>query len=411
MRVAILYQYYQDHGAPGHSLTYELSHDLARRGHDVHVIAGETGYMAVEKPILPWYRRLLRRETDGSVTVTRALTLSGLHSSYTARLLAFLSYSVLGPLALLIAPRPDVVLASSPPIFPVFTAWIACVLRRIPLVVEIRDLWPASAVQMDIVRNKLLIGVMSFMERVLYDRARHIIALTEGIRDDIVARGWGIDKITVITCGIDLDRMHPQPDAAARLRNDKGWGDQFIVLYFGAIGEANNMPVILRAAERLKADRNIQFAIVGDGMKRAETIRKVEENGLSNVTVLPAVPKSAAADYISAADLCLVTLRDVPLFKGAIPTKLIDYMACAKPVLCGVRGEARKILEESGAGSAFDPDDDERLAELVLKAAANPKALQRKKGERGLRYVRAHFSLPALQAKTEAILLAARAKN
>jgi glycosyltransferase involved in cell wall biosynthesis len=406
LRIAIIYQYYRDHGAPGHSLVYELSHYLAARGHQVDVTAGETGYMAVEAPSLPWYRRLLRRETDGNVTVTRVLTPSSLHQSYAARLMAFLTFTVLSSWALLFARRPDVVLASSPPIFPAFTAWIVCALRRIPLVVEIRDLWPASAVQMGIVRNRLLVGIMSFMERVLYNRARHIIALTGGIRNDIVGRGWSAGKVSVITCGIDLRRMRPSPEEGKELRKQNGWEGKFVVLYFGAIGEANNMPVILRAAERLEDATDIRIVVVGDGMKRSETIRTVEEKRLANVDVLPAVPKSAAAGYISACDICLVTLRDVPLFEGAIPTKLIDYMACAKPVLCGVRGEAREILEESGAGYAFEPDDDEMLARLVREAAADPDAL-RAMGERGLAFARSRFSLPELQAKTETILLAA----
>ena len=142
MKVAVVYQYYQGHDAPGHSLIYELTQHLAERGHEVSVVAGETGYMRADQPTLPWYRRLLRRERDGAVQIIRTFTYSELHRSYFGRLLSFISFSITAPIGLLRVPKPDVVLASSPPIFPIFSVWLVCKLRRIPLVFEVRDLWP-----------------------------------------------------------------------------------------------------------------------------------------------------------------------------------------------------------------------------------------------------------------------------
>ena len=171
MKVAVVYQYYQGHGAPGHSLVYELTQYLAQQGHSVAVVSGETGYMRRDKPALPWYRRLLRRERNGDVQVVRTYTYSELHKSYLGRLLSFISFSLTCPLGLLGLEKPDVVLASSPPIFPMFPAWLVCKLRGIPFVLEVRDLWPASAVQMGILKNRQLIAIMSWMERLLYDQA------------------------------------------------------------------------------------------------------------------------------------------------------------------------------------------------------------------------------------------------
>lgn len=410
MKVVVVYQYYQGHGAPGHSLVYELTQFLAEQGHDVTVVTGETGYMQRNMPSLPWYRRIVRRERDGKVHVVRTYTYSELHRSYLGRLLSFISFSLSCPLALMSVARPDVVLASSPPIFPMFPAWLICKLRRIPFVMEVRDLWPASAVQMGILKSRQLIGIMAWMERVLYNQSEKIVALTEGIRDDICARGWPKSKVELVTCGVDFDKLYPDALGADFIRNKLGWQTKKIILYFGALGEANNLPVTIRTAQRLQSRQDIVFVLIGDGMKRVETERQIEALGLNNVLVLPPVPKDDARLFINAADLCLVTLRDIPLFDGAIPTKLIDYMACGKAVLCGIRGEAERIVNDAGAGVMFEPDDDEELSRLVSELVQDDVGRARM-GAGGLQYVKSRFSALTMRSHMETILLAAMRKN
>jgi glycosyltransferase involved in cell wall biosynthesis len=403
MKVAVVYQYYQGHDAPGHSLMYELTQYLGNQGHEVSVISGETGYMhrAARSP-LPWYRRLLRRERIGSVNVIRTFTYSELHRSYLGRLLSFISFSLSSPLGLLNCQRPDVVLASSPPIFPMLPIWLICKLRRIPLVFEVRDLWPASAVQMGILRSRPLIAIMAWMERVLYDNARKIVTLTAGIRDDIRARGWAENKLEFIPCGIDPGFLYPDRYLAQQVRSEEGWGDKRVALYFGAMGEANNLSVVLRAAERLRS-QNYLFILIGDGMKRPELQEQIDTKELKNVRLLPPMPKIKARGYINAADVCLVTLLDIPLFEGAIPTKLLDYMACAKPVLCGVGGEAKDILERAQAGLCFSPNDDAELAGLMSQIANDDHRLQ-SMGRNGRHYVCEHFAAERTHLKMEAVL-------
>lgn len=403
MKVAVVYQYYQGHGAPGHSLVFELTQFLAQQGHDVTVVSGETGYMRRDLPTLPWYRRLLRRERNGKVEVVRTYTYSELHRSYWGRLLSFISFSVSCPFGLLTIEKPDVVLASSPPIFPMFPTWLVCKLRGIPFVLEVRDLWPASAVQMGILKSRVLIAIMAWMEKLLYNQSSRIVALTEGIRADICGRGWHVDKVELVTCGADFDRLYPDAPGAALVRARHGWLDRKVVMYFGAIGEANNIPVILRLAAHMRQREDIVFVLVGDGMQRDATARQLVSDGLTNVQLLNPVPKDEARQYINAADLCLVTLQDIPLFDGAIPTKLIDYMACGKPVLCGIRGEAERIIVESGAGLAFEPDDHRQMATLVTELLADPSRAA-SMGMRGLDFVHQRFSASKMRVQMEGVL-------
>lgn len=403
MKVAVVYQYYQGHHAPGHSLVYELTQHLARQGHDVTVVSGETGYMQADQPVLPWYRRLLRRERDEAVNVIRTFTYTQLHRSYSGRLLSFISFSLSAPLGLLRMPRPDVVLASSPPIFPMFPTWLVCKLRGIPLVLEVRDLWPESAVQMGILRNRLLISVMSWMERLLYNQAVRIVALTTGIRDDITARGWPAEKLQVVTCGVDRDMLFADPSAGQRIRRQLGWQDCHVVLYLGAMGEANNLDVILDAACQSQG-KLVRYLLIGDGMRKPYLQARAQALGLDNVLILPPVPKEQVRAYINAADLCVVTLLDIPLFLGAIPTKLLDYMACARPVLCGVAGEAGQIVKAAGAGMSFAANDGQHLAELIEQLRHDPEQCLLM-GQRGQAYVREHFDAANNRRAMEQLLL------
>jgi hypothetical protein len=202
MNIVVVYQYYQPTNAPGHSLIYDWTQHLAECGHDVTVVAGEIGYMQCDKPTVPWYRRIIRKEQVGKVQVCRTLTYSQLHRSYLGRLLGFISFSVSCPMALLFRKKPDLIIGSSPPIFPIFSTWLVCKLRRIPFIMEVRDLWPESAIQMGILKNKPLIKIMTWMEKTLYSRARTIITLTDGIRNNICERGWPKEKVVLVHCDV-----------------------------------------------------------------------------------------------------------------------------------------------------------------------------------------------------------------
>ena len=406
MRMAVVYQYYMGLDSPGHSVLFDLTQYLARHGHDVTVVSGETGYMRPDKCKMPWYRRVVRSEEAGKVKVIRTFTYSELHRSYLGRLWSFISFAISCPIGLIKIKRPHVVLASSPPIVPMLSVLVICKLRRIPLVFEVRDLWPASAVQMGILKNKQMITILEWLERLLYRQSTKIVALTEGIAKNICGRGFPPEKVRVITCGVDFDRLYPDKSEGEITRQSRGWGRKKIVMYFGALGEANNIPVILRAAERLRHRDDILFVLIGDGMKRREVEQYVCERNLINVKIGAPVPKELARGVINAATVCVVSLQDIALFEGAIPTKLIDYMACAKPVLCGIRGEAKRIVDEAGAGLTFDPDDDEQLAQCISEIITN-KDLCDEMGERGLVFVRDRFSAEKSRQKMEAILLAA----
>jgi glycosyltransferase involved in cell wall biosynthesis len=406
MKVTILYQYLQDAREPGHQLMLAFAQYLRSREEEIVVVAGEYGYMDPKKVRLAPWRRLIRREIADGVPVIRTYTLPYGHGSAFKRFFSYVSFSITCLLGLLAGPRPDVIYASTPPIFPMFSAWLASRLRRAPLIMEVRDLWPDSLVELGLVKNKILIRTMSWLERFLYNRVDGIVALTDGIRSDIVRRGWPAEKVHAISYGISPARFHADEAGRRRVRAASGWADQKIVAYVGAHGRANNLDVILRAARNLGHRADIRFVLIGDGLEKAQLMADAESMGLSNLVFHPPIAADDAPAYINAADLCVVTLQDVPLFAGAIPTKLIEYMACEKPVMLGVRGEAEDIVKNANAGVVFDPNDDTRLAVLVEELVDDPER-RRVLGRNGSAYVRQNFLLERNQARLHELLVAA----
>ena len=264
----------------GHNLTLALARHLRAGGEQVSVVSSEYGYMNPKPIEVPSWRRLVRQETIDDVSIIRTFCYPYGHSGFGRRAFSISSFSVSCLFGLFRGPRPDVIYASSPPLLPMFSAWLASRLRGAPLVLEVRDLWPASLVELAALRGKPAILVMSRLERFLYDRSTLIIALTEGIRRNIISRGWPPEKVHTIRYGVSAERFFPDQDAAKRVRAQEGWEDCKVVLYLGAHGLANNLDVMLRAADRLRRRPDIRFVLIGDGDREAAPHRRRKRHGL-----------------------------------------------------------------------------------------------------------------------------------
>lgn len=404
MKLLVVYPYFVDPSEAGHSVMFDTLVALAAMGHEVTVVSGEGGYMqGPQAAARPWWRRIIYAEQVGPIRVLRTFSYRGHQKGLLSRLLSYALLSALNPIAVLMTARPDVVLLSPPPLYPIFTSLLACRLRGTPVVTEVRDLWPGSIVQMGLMKNRWLIVLTSWMERVVYDRSRRIVALTDGIADDITGRGWPASRVETLPCAVDTRQLAPDPAAREQERAARGWENRFVLLYFGALGEANNLPVLLRAAQQFADDPRFLIVTVGDGFRRAWLQEQVAALRLPNLLVLPPAPKASAARFLNAADACVVSLQDIPVFAGAIPTKLVEYMACGRPVLCGVRGAAQRIVEDARAGLCFDPDDDGALAGLARRLQQSPEESDAF-GRNGRRHVLEYFDARDRQQRMAALL-------
>src|SRR2546423_9301237 len=212
----------------------------------------------------------------------------------------------------------DLVMGPSPPIFQALSAWCVAFLRRRPFLLEIRDLWPDFPIELGILRNRFLIACSRGLERFLYWRATHLLVNSPAYRDYLITKGVAPAKITLIPNGVAPEMFHPD-ESGDQFRRTHGLSEKFLVTYAGALGISNDIPTILRAAERLHNHPEIHFALVGDGKERLALEQQSRDLGLANVTFVAALPKSAMAEVLAASDICVATLRDIPMFRTTYP--------------------------------------------------------------------------------------------
>jgi glycosyltransferase involved in cell wall biosynthesis len=324
------------------------------------------------------------------------------------RLAFYLTYMLNATLAgLLLRHKYDVIYATSPPLFVGGAALALSHLRRTPLVFEVRDLWPESAVALGELKNPRFIRWATWLEEACYHRARRIVVVTHGIYDRLVERRIPENKLSLIPNGANTALFHYQPDAGAAVRRELGVGDRFLVVYAGIHGIAQGLETVLQAAQRLEEDMrasDIHFLMIGDGPCKADLLRLRAEMKLSNVTMLDAQPRETIPAYLSTADVALVPLRRLEIFKGALPSKIFDAWACECPIVLSMEGEARRVLERAQAGVYVEPESPEILAEAILALSKDPDRC-RSYGESGRRFVEAYYSRQA-QARRLADLLA-----
>ncbi len=385
MRVLYISQYFVRGDQPGGVRHWHHARALAERGHEVHVVTSFVQHKERQVPDEYRGRRIVRTTEDGLV-VWRTYATPGYGRDLRSRLANYLSFALWALVTGLRVPRPAVVVASSPSLPAAAGAAVVAFVKRAPLVLEVRDLWPDSAVAMGLIRRgSALDRVAKAFEWFCYRRAAHVIALTEGIRDGVVAKGVPPARVTLITNGVDL--MDHAPAAADVPVPD----DAFVAMYVGAHGTYSSLGTVLDAADRLRSDSSVRFVLVGGGDQKAALQSDAERRGLDNVVFVDPVPKRDVPAWLARADVCLLPYQDRPLFAGALPNKTFDYMGAGKPVIAAVPpGELSRLIERSGCGFAIPPEDPDAMAETIRSLAAD-RALAARLGAAGAGFVCTHY--------------------
>ncbi len=391
MRILIVHQYYLARDEGGGSRFNQMAKHWSEMGHDVTVIAGTVHYATGRKK--EKYRgKWLVRETDGNgIRVLRTYVSSGYNRGFGGRVAGYLSFALSASWAgLLAAGKQDLVLATSPPLTVAIPGYIVSRMKRIPLLFEVRDLWPDFAVETDVMTNRLLIRFSYWLERTIYRKAKMINVLTPGFRQELLSEGVPDDKIVIVPNGADLDLFRPDRRENA-VRNEYGWDKSFVVLYTGAHGRANALDQILDAAELMRTETEVLFVLVGDGMEKPRLVDSAQQRNLTNVQFIETQPKERMKDFINGADVCIATLADVPGFRKVYPNKLFDYMSCARPIILGIDGVARDLVEQAEAGVFAEPECPQQIVEAV-REFRNDEPMRHQCGKRGYDYVRQEFS-------------------
>jgi glycosyltransferase involved in cell wall biosynthesis len=350
---------------------WDHARSWVRAGHSVTVVTCAPNFP--EGRVHPgWKNRWYCRESMGGIEVVRVKTYMAPNAGVLRRTLDHLSFLVTGCVAGLLQRRPDVVVASSPPLFAALAAWCVAFLRRRPFVFELRDLWPASIVAVGALRPGPCLRVLEGLELFLYRRAAAVVALTEAFRRDLVRRGVESAKIHVVTGGVDRAVFHPRV-RNAELAREVGVEGRFVVGYLGTHGMAHALENVLEAAELLRDRPEICFLFVGPGAERERLVRGARERGLQNVVFQPRVSRDWMPRIWSLCDLGLIHLRAEPVFETVLPSKLFEALGMGVPVLLAApNGEAAKVLKRGSSGVWVPAENPRALAQAVLRLHDHP---------------------------------------
>ena len=389
MRIIIVTHYFPpETGAPQARLS-GLAAAWAAAGDDVTVLTGMPNHPTGVKP--PEYRGAIRRrERRGGYRVLRTWLYATPNEGIARKTIGHLSFMVSSVLLGWRASGPaDVVVVSSPTFFAIGAGWLLARLKRARLVVEVRDLWPAIFTELGVLTNRRIIGLLERLELAAYAAADTVIVVSDGFRANLIGRGVPAAKVHTIRNGVSPGEFDPAAPADPGLRRALGAGPgDCLVLYAGTHGISQGLTSVADAAAAL-AGEPIRFAFVGEGSDKQRLRDRVAELGLDNVALLPGVPHEQVPALLAAADVCLVPLRDLPLFSSFIPSKMFECLAASKPVVGAVAGEAAQILREAGA-RVVPPADTKALAAVIATLAADPVRRQAM-GRQGRCYVEKHF--------------------
>lgn len=408
MNLLYISQYFPpEMGAPS-ARGSELARHWARAGHQVSVLTGfpnhPTGVVPAE-----WrsrLRRLTYHEKVGHVDVYRTWLWPLPNGKAHERMRNYASFCLSAALRGMTMPRPDVIIASSPQLLVGLSGWWLAFTRQIPFVFEVRDLWPESLAAVGVGgENSLLHDALAAIAGFLYRSADRIVVVTPAFKDYLIHR-WRVPaaKIEVVENGVETDLFAPDSVAAAGRRKELNAESRFLVCYIGTMGMAHGLEALLDAAASLQSKApHVLFLLVGEGSEK-ERIKSVAQcRGLANVQFLDQQPREKIPSFISASDLCLVLLKKSDVFKTVIPTKMLEFMSCARPVILGVEGQARQILEDAGAGLAIEPENADALAAAITQLDHN-REQAKTLGEQGRAYILQNFSRASTAEKYITVL-------
>jgi glycosyltransferase involved in cell wall biosynthesis len=403
VRIMYIHQYFCTRNGRTGTRSYEFARYLVRSGHRVTMI---TSTSDISDITLPEGKRTGRMQIDGIDTILVRVGYSQ-RMGPLARMLSFAQFMVLSCWIAIRESGHDVVIATSTPLTVGIPGMLAGWYHRIPFVFEVRDLWPEAPIQMAVVRNRALILALRMLERLIYRASHHVIALSPGMRSAIVGSGVHRDKVTVIPNCSDLDLFQPGlADIVLKKRFDLE--GKFVAIHAGSVGEINGIDRIVEAASLLQeAGRDdIRFLLVGQGRQEAMMRSRVEQRGLRNVIFVGSVPRREVPAYLRTADLCLVTVKDIPVLATASPNKMFDALAAGRPILVNCSGWMRDLVRDHDIGRAVEAGSGQAIAEAVVWFADHRAETQRM-GMQARRLAEEQFDRLKLAAEFEDVLLAA----
>jgi glycosyltransferase involved in cell wall biosynthesis len=363
VKILLLSQWYFPEPGPR---VHELAEELADRGHDVTVLTGFPSYP--NDDFYDGYRlRLCRREKRNGVAILRVPHFPHARSSGLRRVLNYCSFMLAAmTLGNLFVRRADCMYVFMPPPLIGIAAKLISICHRIPLVYDIQDIWP-DAVEASAFRCSILLKrMLKIVEKIVYPFARAISVPTDGYRRNLIEKGVARERIEVIPNWANEQVYRPLPYDATTARQYGAEG-KFTVVHAGNMGYSQSLQTVVDAAALLADKSDVHFVLAGEGAMRASLISACQSRGLTNVLFTGHLPVETMPELFSIADLLLIHLRDHPAFRIVIPSKTQAYMACGKPILMAVEGDASDFITMTHSGLTCPSESPEEMAAAILR--------------------------------------------
>lgn len=390
MRILFLSHYFPPEVNAPALRTHEHCREWARAGHDVHVITCVPSHPR-GKPFpghrMAWYQR---EQIDG-ITVHRVWTLLAPNEGVGKRSLNYLSFVPTAVWRALRLGRFDILIGTSPQVFCAMAAWLAALIKGVPWIFELRDIWPESISAVGAARRYMPLGLLERLELRMYAAADHIVCVSEAFIRNLTSRGVEAAKLSFVPNGVDAFVWRQGSPEKGRAALGVG-PDDVVVSFVGTVGMAHDLGTILEVAGRMRTARpDVRFVIVGDGAELPALRERARTAGLTNVTFTGLVSRDKTPHCLAATDISLVTLKRSEAFKSVLPSKMFESMAAGKPIVLAVEGEAARLLARAGAGVATPPGDAAAMYDSLLGLVSDP-ARRRALGDAGARFVEQEFA-------------------
>jgi glycosyltransferase involved in cell wall biosynthesis len=395
MRITYLHQYFNTPDMPGSTRSYELGRRLVSKGHEVNLI---TAWREADGRSEPFQTQ------EAGIRVHWLPVAYSNHMSYSARVRAFFDFAWRSA-RLAAAIEADVIFASSTPLTIALPGVFAARRRRLPMVFEVRDLWPELPIAVGAIRNPLLKTAAFRLEQFAYRNAAMIVALSDGMRDGIVATGVEPGKVEVITNTSDIVAFRPDRKLREEFRSGLGIDDETTLLtYAGTFGLINDVGWLVRLAFELRSERRLRFLAIGSGQQYAAVERLAAELGCLdvNLTLRSSLPKTAMPSVFAASDIAISTVIPIPELEANSANKFFDALAAGCCMCVNHGGWQADLLEAEGAGLRL-PREIPAAAEVLRRWLDDPQAI-RKAGERARALAEERFATDRLAARLEVML-------
>jgi len=401
MRILLLHQYYLEENDPGGSRWNEMTRVWQEMGNDITVISGMVHANGSEK--LPEYKgRYFVKKQQGKISVVRSHVSESYNSGFLGRLWGYFSFmfSSLWAGIFKVKGKFDVIVVTSPPLFIGLSGFLLSKLKRIPMVFEVRDLWPESAIDTGVLTNKFVIKVAFSFEKFIYKESKLINVLTPAFYNTLMdKKGIPEDKLIMIPNAADFqlsDKLLESFDRDA-FRTSNRLCESFVITYVGAHGVANHLEQLLLAGKELE-DTNVLFLLIGKGMEKNKLVELAKELEVKNVRFIDSVPKKEVFKYILASEMGVSVLKKVDAFKTVYSNKTFDYFSCKKPVLMAIDGVSRELVEDARAGSYIEPENISEFSNVIRSYLGDPERILTE-GNNGYKYAKEHFDRQTLAKK------------